>query len=122
MEESNAPKNLVLKVIGLVVGIIAAIVLAAVLVSVTVLPGVRYNMAAKLAAQGDYETAAQRLKGLDYKDSQEKLDEYASIVVKTYIDAGEKDKAVAFLRSAYELTTDEQVQHATEILNAAQNN
>ena len=120
MAESSEPKNIVLKVIGLVVGIIAAIVLAAVIVSVTVLPGVRYRMAASLAEQGDYETAAQRLKGLEYKDSKEKLDEYASIVVKAYIDAGEKEKAIEFIKSAYELKTDEQVQHANDIFSAAQ--
>ena len=122
MAESNAPKNLALKVIGLVIGIIAAIILVAVVVSVTVLPGVRYNMAEKLAEQGDYETAAKRLKGLEYKDSRERLDEYASIVVKAYIDAGETDKAVGFIQSAYELRTEEQVQHANDILKAAQNN
>ena len=117
--EGSTPKHIGLKVTGIVIGILAAIVLAAVIASRAALPTMRYNMAARLAGQGDYETAAQRLKGLDYKDAQEKVDEYAAIVVKTYLDAGEEDKAIEFLRTAYELNTEEQVQHANDILNAA---
>lgn len=119
--EDNTPKYVGLKVAGLVIGIIAVIVLAAVIASKAALPVMRYNMSEKLAAQGDYESAAQRLKGLDYKDAQEKVDEYAAIVVKAYVDAGETEKAIEFLRTAYELNTDEQVQHANDILSAAQN-
>ncbi|MBQ3426683.1 MAG: hypothetical protein IJH37_05995 [Clostridia bacterium] len=120
--ENNTSKHIALKVTGLTIGIIAAIVLVAVIVSKTALPVMRYNMSQRLAESGDYESAAQRLKGLDYKDAQEKLDEYAAIVIKTYVDAGETEKAVEFIKTAYELKTDEQVQHANEILSAAQNN
>lgn len=120
--EDNTPKHVGLKVTGIVIGIIAAIVLVAVIASKAALPVMRYNMSARLAEKGDYESAAQRLKGLDYKDAQEKVDEYAAIVVKAYVDAGETDRAIEFLRTAYELNTDEQVQHANDILSAAQNN
>ncbi len=75
-EDKSLHNHVALKIIGLITGILAAIVIVSVIFAKTVLPIYRYNSALALAEDGDYASAAMRLEGLTYKDSEEKYAEY----------------------------------------------
>ena len=100
-ENTEGPRYVVLKVLGLVFGIIAAIVILSVIFAKTLLPVYRYNNAEKHAAKGDYMIASQRLQGLDYKDSQEKYGEYSCKAAEEYYNSNDMDQAIEYFRYAY---------------------
>lgn len=97
----NEVKHIGLKVTGIVCGIIAGIVLLAVIFAFTVMPVIKYNGAEKKAELGDYATAAEMLRGMDYKDSEQKHGEYSLKAAEEYIEKGDLNSAAIYVSYAY---------------------
>lgn len=82
-----------IKVAVIIVAIVAAITALSILFCVTVLPGMKYNTAVKNAQNGNYTLAVKGLYKLNYKNSEELLQEYAFEAGKDLYELGDKKNA-----------------------------
>lgn len=85
-----------IKVFAIVAGIIIVITVLSILFCVTVLPGLKYHTAIKNAQDGNYTVAVKGLYKLNYKNSEELLQEYAFEAGKNLYEAGDKKNANVF--------------------------
>ena len=109
-------KRVGLKVTGIMVGIIAAITALALIFSVTLLPVMKYNTAIKNAAAGNYELAVKGLYELDYKDSENLLQEYALGAAKQLLKSENKKDAAAYLSLAIDSGDSEEISKEAQAL------
>ncbi len=109
-------KSVGLKVTGIMVGIIAAITALALIFSVTLLPVMKYNTAVKNAGIGNYELAVKGLYELDYKDSENLLQEYALSAAKQLLKSENKEDAQAYLSLAIDSGDSEEISKEAQAL------
>lgn len=89
-----------LKVFGILMIIIAAITALAIAFCITILPILKYNTAIKNAEKGNYTLAVKGLYKMDYKNSEELLQEYAFEAGKDILENGDKKSANVYFAIA----------------------
>ena len=83
-KEAERRKKLRIKIAQIATPIASVLVVFLILLNTVILPSYKYNKAVKMIDSGEYEAAYALLNGLNYKDSDEKLDSIMPQYYKSY--------------------------------------